>query len=79
MSSRATHTVEQRVAAILRANPRAFCDDCLARLLHLGSGSNRTMARNATAALGEAADFHRGLGQCSECNKQKKVIRTLSG
>lgn len=79
MRSKARHTVEQGVAAFLRANPRAFCDDCLARLLRLGFGRNRTMARNATAALGEAADFQRHLGECSECGKRKKVIRTLSG
>lgn len=67
-------TVEARVAAFVRlVQPQAMCDDCIARGLRLGSGSNRTMARNATAALSQTKDFTRAKGVCSSCGERKLV------
>ena len=69
-------TVEATVAAFIRSvKPQAMCDDCIAKNLRLGSGSNRVMARNATAGLGQTKDFTRAKGACSKCGKQKLVIR----
>ncbi len=67
-------TVEARVAAFIRSvKPRAICDGCIAKSLRLGSGSNRVMARNATAGLSQTTDFTRVKGECSECGEQKLV------
>ena len=66
--------VENRMANFLRTNSKQpYCDDCLGRLLDLGSGGNRHMARNATAALGESGAFTRQHGACSKCAKTKMV------
>jgi len=43
--------VEERVAQFLQTFRNSICDDCLGKKLHLGSGGNRHMARNATVAL----------------------------
>ncbi|MCX5735669.1 MAG: hypothetical protein NTW68_15295 [candidate division NC10 bacterium] len=67
-------TVEATVAAFVRSvKPQAMCDDCIAKRLRLGSGSNRVMARNATAGLSQTKDFTRAKGVCSKCGKQKLV------
>ena len=69
-------TVEATVAAFVRAaRPQAMCDDCIAKSLKLGSGSNRVMARNATAGLSQTRDFIRAKGPCSKCGKRKLVTR----
>jgi hypothetical protein len=67
-------TVEATVAAFVRSvKPQAMCDDCIAKSLQLGSGSNRAMARNATAGLRQTKDFTRAKGACSKCGKRKLV------
>jgi hypothetical protein len=67
-------TVEARVADFLRSlKPNAVCDDCIAKTLRLGSGSNRVMARNATSGLGQSRDFIRVKGTCSKCGGRKLV------
>ena len=71
-------TVEERVAKFLRDHTGDFCDACIAEQLQLGSGRNRTMARNATAALGTTSDFHRAEGLCSNCGQRRKVTRFVS-
>ena len=73
-------TVEQRVAAFLRDHRRdgAYCDGCIATELGLGAGSNRTMARNATAALAETGDFRRGAGPCCRCGADRLVIHCVA-
>ena len=69
-------TVEATVAAFIRSvKPQAMCDDCIAKSLRLGSGSNRVMARNATAGLSQTKDFTRAKGACSKCGKGKLVTR----
>lgn len=69
-------TVEERVAQYLRQQRRAYCDDCLGRLLRLGTEGNRHMARNATAALGASGAFTREKGECSQCAAGKMVTRS---
>lgn len=70
-------SVEGRVAKFLRAHPEAYCDACIARLLRLGAGGNRHMARNATSALAETNEFRRGAGRCSRCKELRKVIHAV--
>jgi hypothetical protein len=69
-------TVEERVTRFLRDYRQPFCDACIARALRLGAGKNRSMARNATAALATIPDFRRGPRTCSECHQARLV--TLS-
>jgi hypothetical protein len=66
-------TVEQRVARYLNEHRQPYCDGCLARVLRLGAGANRTMARNATAALAATNDFRRGPGRCARCENERLV------
>ena len=70
-------SVEGRVAKFLRAHPEAYCDACIAKLLRLGAGGNRHMARNATSALAETNEFRRGAGRCSRCREQRTVIHPV--
>jgi hypothetical protein len=68
-------TVPERVTAFLKAHkPQPYCDGCLGKLLRLGSGANRHMARNATSALAQTTEFHRRDGRCSHCDQPRKVI-----
>ena len=52
-------TVEAWVAEFVRSVtlPQAMCDSCIAKSLQLGSGSNKVMARYATAGLSQTKDF----------------------
>lgn len=71
-------TVEERIAKFLRAGPGLYCDDCLGRILRLGYGANRHMARNATAALKVTRDFMKQKGTCCKCLKTKFVTGAVS-
>jgi hypothetical protein len=73
-------SVEQRVAAFLRDHRRdgAYCDACIAGALRLGAGENRSMARNATAALAATADFRRGPGRCSRCGEDRLATHCVA-
>lgn len=72
-------TVEERIAHFLRTRAGGYCDDCLGRTLRLGSGANRHMARNATAALKVTRDFKKHKGQCSVCQRTKLVTEAVVG
>jgi hypothetical protein len=68
-------TVPERIAAFLKGHRlQPYCDGCLGKLLGLGSGENRYMARNATSALAQTEEFRRREGSCSHCGKYRMVI-----
>lgn len=54
--------------------PSAFCDDCIAEMLHL---SQRQQAALRTETLGTTRDFTRQSGQCSNCGNEKLVIHAV--
>lgn len=67
--------VEERIARFLEEQDgAAFCDDCLPKRVGL---KNRHQARNATSALGAAANFARRRGACSACGAEKTVTRAV--
>ncbi len=66
-------SIPDRVNAFLTVRrPNRFCDDCIAKSLELGQ---RKDAQHATSTLETMGSFHRALGVCSMCGKEKKVIR----
>ncbi len=66
-------SIPERVNAFLTARrPSRFCDDCITESLEL---SGRQVVQQATMALETADSFHRSLGVCSMCGKEKKVIQ----
>lgn len=68
-------TVPERIAAFLKGHrQQPYCDGCLEKLLGLGAGANRYMARNATSALAQTTEFRRREGSCSHCGKFRMVI-----
>jgi hypothetical protein len=66
-------TVEDRVATLLRRRRRPMCDACIARLLQLGAGANRTMAASAARGLAATREYRRGLGTCDEDGAERLV------
>ncbi len=66
-------SMSDRVNAFLTVRrPSQFCDDCIAESLEFG---HRKEAQKATNALETTDSFHRALGVCSMCGKEKKVIQ----
>ncbi len=49
-----------------------FCDDCIAESLEV---VGKPEVQKATSALKTTDSFHRVLGICSMCGKEKKVIQ----
>jgi hypothetical protein len=69
-------TIAEQVSSFLRANNgKAFCDDCLQKLVKL---KLRQQAQRVTGALEQTREFTREEGTCSNCGKEKKVIRSNS-
>ncbi len=65
-------SMSDRVIAFLTAQrPSRFCDDCIAESVEL----NRPDVRKANKALATTDGFHRALGICSMCGKEKTVIQ----
>ncbi len=65
-------SMSDRVSAFLTAQrPSRFCDDCIAESLELG----RHDVQKGISKLETMGSFHRALGVCSMCGKEKKVIR----
>ena len=69
--------VEERIVEYFRSTRGVFiCDRCLANELRLGSGANKTMARNATSVLGAVHEyFEREPGTCPHCQNERLVTR----
>ncbi len=68
-------SIPERVSAFLTAQrPNRFCDDCIAESLEF---IWRQEVQQATSALGTTDSFHRALGVCSICGKEKQVIQRL--
>ncbi len=66
-------SILDRVNAYLTVRrPSRFCDGCIAESLELNWIQQ---VREATSALGTTDSFHRALGVCSVCGKEKKVIQ----
>lgn len=65
-------TAEDRVATLLRRRRRPMCDACIAHLLQLGAGANRTMAASAARGLAATREY-RGLGTCDEDGAERLV------
>jgi hypothetical protein len=64
-------SILDRVNAFLTAQrPSRFCDDCIAESLELG----RHEVQKGSSALATTDSFHRALGICSMCGKEKTVI-----
>ncbi len=65
--------IPDRVNAFLTVRrPNRFCDDCIAESLEF---ERRQDAQKATSTLETMGSFHRALGVCSMCGKEKKVIQ----
>ncbi len=52
--------------------PSRFCDDCIAASIEFG---RRDVVREAACSLATTDGFHRALGVCSMCGKEKTVIQ----
>ncbi len=64
--------MSDRVIAFLTAQrPSRFCDDCIAESVEL----NRPDVAKASKAMATTDGFHRALGICSMCGKEKNVIQ----
>ncbi len=70
-------TIPERVNAFLAAQrPSRFCDDCIAESLELIQRDEvKSKVRDAASALATTVSFHRALGICSMCGKEKTVIQ----
>ncbi len=67
-------SILDRVNAFLTAQrPSRFCDDCIGESL----GLLRDDVRKGSSALETTDSFHRALGVCSMCGKEKRVIRRV--
>ncbi len=65
-------SMPDRVNAFLTAQrPSRFCDDCISENLEV----NRADVRKGSSALATTDSFHRALGVCSMCGKEKTVTR----
>ncbi len=65
--------MSDRVSAFLTAqHPSRFCVDCIAESLEF---IGRPEIYKATSALATTDSFHRALGVCSVCGKDKMVIQ----
>ncbi len=66
-------SMSDRVNAFLTAQrPSRFCDNCIAESLEF-SGKHKVWV--AVSALATTDGFHRALGVCSMCGKEKTVIQ----
>ena len=66
-------SILERVNAFLTAQrPSRFCDDCIVESLEF---IRRKEVQEAASALGTTDSFHRALGVCSMCGKEKMVIQ----
>ncbi len=68
-------SMPERVNAFLTAQrPSRFCDDCIAESLELIRKHDvKPKVREAASALETTDSFHRALGICSMCGKEKRV------
>ncbi len=65
-------SMPERVSTFLTAQrPSRFCDDCIAESVEL----NRPDVAKASKAMATTDGFHRALGICSMCGKEKTVIQ----
>jgi hypothetical protein len=67
-------TVRARVADFLKEEHKPYCDDCIGKLLQLGSSGNRHMAWSATSSLEQSAGFKRQIETCTKCGKTTKLV-----
>ncbi len=66
-------SIPDRVNAFLTAQcPSRFCDNCIAESLEF---NGKPKVQEAISALMTTDSFHRALGICSMCGKEKTVIQ----
>ncbi len=66
-------SMPDRVNAFLTAQrPSQFCDDCIAESLEI---NGKPSIQEAASALATTDGFHRALGVCSVCGKEKRVTQ----
>jgi hypothetical protein len=66
-------SIRDRVSAFLTAQRLSrFCDDCIAESLEV---SRTDEVRKGSSALATTDSFHRALGVCSMCGKEKTVTQ----
>ncbi len=66
-------SIPDRVNAFLTAQcPSRFCDNCIAESLEF---SGKLKVQEAASALATTDSFHRSLGVCSMCGKEKRVTQ----
>ncbi len=63
---------DQLNAFLTAQRPSQFCDDCIAESLEF---NRMQKVWEAVSALAITGNFHRALGVCSMCGKEKKVIQ----
>ncbi len=70
-------SIRDRVSAFLTAQrPSRFCDGCIAESLELIQMYDvKGKVQEASSALTTTESFHRALGVCSMCGKEKTVTR----
>ncbi len=74
-------SMPERVSTFLNAQrPNRFCDDCIAKSLEFGGKqkvpkASIVLAAEASIVLATMDSFHRALGICSMCGKEKTVIQ----
>ncbi len=72
-------SMSDRVSAFLTVQrPSRFCDDCIAESLKLIRKHDvKPKVQDASSVLGTTESFHRVLGVCSMCGKEKMVIQSV--
>ncbi len=70
-------SMSDRVSAFLTAQrPSQFCDDCIGESLELIRKHKVTpKVQDASSVLATTDGFHRAMGVCSMCGKEKRVIQ----
>ena len=62
------------IETFLRSHPESFCIDCLAQALDMPAGQVSMVARRLQDTLG----FSMATGACSQCRRQRSVIRAAA-
>jgi hypothetical protein len=70
-------SMPERVSTFLNTQrPKRFCDDCIAKSLEFsGKHHVKPKVQDASSVLATMDSFHRALGICSMCGKEKRVIQ----
>lgn len=67
-------SIQDDIAAVIRATPGFLCSDCLAAV----QGVPRHVAAMTTLGLARLGGFEMADGPCSRCGQRRRVIRAVS-